>query len=372
MKNIYCICKNMAVAALFTVMLSSCGNGDSTIDYNQVYSKILDGYYSLLSNESYNEESLLNGELGVSGFAELCESSTEALSSVGYNISDLSGDGIPELLIGCISGYNNGESSGNVIFALYTCVDGTPQLTFDGSARSSYQFLGKNKYLYQGSNGAMYSIFGSFALSEDGTSLNCIDYYFTHEKDETFQKILFYHNTSGKWDKSVSEEMNISDDDFWEIETSLQQQIQNIPLTPFSEYKNDSSTQTSVAATTDPDLRADWAVNQLYRFTEYDKYIADMAEERQEVLFMVKSEVKDFKVLSLFLQDMDESDKVNFDVTELYRLDKLTPDRPLLVVMTFYGDIPNNGVSYVDATGTTKRFTVQISGEDGSVKLTEF
>jgi len=63
---------------------------------------------------------------------------------------------------------------------------------------------------------------------------------------------------------------------------------------------------------------------------------------------------------------------MTFDVEELYTLDRLTADRPLVVSTTFYGLIPNNGISYVDETGTTRFFAVDMSGEDGSLYLWEF
>ena len=39
---------------------------------------------------------------------------------------------------------------------------------------------------------------------------------------------------------------------------------------------------------------------------------------------------------------------------------------------TFFGDLPNNGVSYVGEDGATRNFAVNVSGEDGSLMLTEF
>lgn len=42
---------------------------------------------------------------------------------------------------------------------------------------------------------------------------------------------------------------------------------------------------------------------------------------------------------------------------------------PIMVVMTFFGSIPNNGFSYTDKDRTTRKFTVNLSGKDGRVEI---
>ena len=49
-----------------------------------------------------------------------------------------------------------------------------------------------------------------------------------------------------------------------------------------------------------------------------------------------------------------------------------SPERPLLVAMTFFGDLPSHGISYVDQEGKTKNFLIELSGQEGSLQLTEF
>ncbi|MGN0341848.1 MAG: hypothetical protein ACI4DO_03555 [Roseburia sp.] len=199
----------------------------------EVYGNILNRLYDFITNgeEDYDPA---EGEIGVMEAIAGMESS-EALSSVGYTIQDVSGDGIPELLIGEVE---NLYGPGNSIYAGYTIVDGEPCLIFEGWARNSYQYMGDGEFYYYGSGGAMYSIFGTYTISPDGTSLICNDYYFTYEKDESFTEIGFYHNTSGDWDTSVSEELDVTDEEFWGIETELESQVEGIELTPFSQYND--------------------------------------------------------------------------------------------------------------------------------------
>ena len=108
------------------------------------------------------------------------------------------------------------------------------------------------------------------------------------------------------------------------------------------------------------------------RSSAYDTFIASSSEPRVRMVFSVESPVKDFKVLALSATDIDANGKVIYAVDERYVQDKLTPERPLVVETVFFGSIPNNGISYVGGDGALKRFTVEISGKDGSLLLREF
>ncbi|MBQ4535158.1 MAG: hypothetical protein IJA18_08150, partial [Ruminococcus sp.] len=82
--------------------------------------------------------------------------------------------------------------------------------------------------------------------------------------------------------------------------------------------------------------------------------------------------LQDFKLLSLFMEDVSDDGKVSYSVSDIYSYGTLTFDAPLLVELTFYGDTPSYGVSYTDETGETKRFSISMSGYDGSLELLEF
>ena len=53
-------------------------------------------------------------------------------------------------------------------------------------------------------------------------------------------------------------------------------------------------------------------------------------------------------------------------------LPTLTPERPLVLGMTFFGSTPHYGISFLDEKGEHKRFFIDQSGEDGSVLLVAF
>lgn len=101
----------------------------------------------------------------------------------------------------------------------------------------------------------------------------------------------------------------------------------------------------------------------------YDEFIADDSEYRQEVAFTANSKVTNFRVLSLRMGDVNEDGRVLFSAKELYSQKELTPEKPLVVTMSFPGDTPSMGISYVDSAGKEYVYSVSLSGLDGSVLL---
>lgn len=132
---------------------------------------------------------------------------------------------------------------------------------------------------------------------------------------------------------------------------------------------------TAEAATHEPQL-AETTVHAEYTdgaiADEHDEYIVGDEESRTMLLFTAEKTVTDFKVLALTSFDIDENGNTTFSTETVYEQPELTPDRPLLAGLVFLGDIPNNGISYVDENGVEKRYAVDMSGRDGSLFLWEF
>lgn len=324
----------------------------------QVYAELLEHVSAQLSKGDFD-----SGE-GETGIWEAVQgrSPGEGLALVGYAIRDISGDGIPELVIGGIA---DSACYGSEIYAVYTAVNGVPVLTLEGWSRNRCRYLGDGEFLSQGSGGAMYTMLGTYTLSPDGRTLLCGDFYFTFEKDESFTEIGYYHNTSGAWDKAVSEELDISPEAFWAIAEALEEQIQPIELIPFSRYPASGQPK----ATVEPQVSVQWAEDGLDGFSAYDTFTADTAQPQSRVLFTTDARVENVQVLALTLENVDENGHMTFATQALYTLEALTPEHPLVVAMTFYGAIPNYGISYVDGNGAARSFAVEMSGEDGSLML---
>ena len=100
-------------------------------------------------------------------------------------------------------------------------------------------------------------------------------------------------------------------------------------------------------------------------------YISD-DEYSVWVTFTARRPVTDFQVLDLEMAYDEANDSFTFNAETLYAQEALTPDSPVRVRLAFYGDIPNNGVSFVDEDGSLCRYAVDMSGEDGTLYLSAF
>ncbi len=370
----------LLLAVLLTLTLCGCGKNDDDsrgqqtpqgeAEMPEAYTEVLDAFYCLVTGtgEQIDEG---NGPEGINGVIELTYvlsgegRAEEAPQCVGYTVKDISGDGVPELLIGDIAEKKDGTCRGSIIYAVYTLADEKPYCTLEGWQRNRYDWTKNRRFFNRASAGAAYTIVGDFALSEDGTKLVCTDYWFTYHKDDSFEEIGYYHNTTGEWDVDVSEE--VSSETFYKTEEKLEEKIEMLELTPFADY----TPSEAVSDKTPARLSAAWAEDVLSDYEKYDEYIADDASGSEAVVFYTDKEITDFKVLALTFEDADEDGNITFSAKTLYKQKELTPECPLAVTAPFYGSIPNWGISYRDADGSTHNLSVSISGMDGSVLLDE-
>ena len=120
-----------------------------------------------------------------------------------------------------------------------------------------------------------------------------------------------------------------------------------------------------------PDIEGQWE-RDVKQMGPHDVFVAGEGDSKAGVVFSVNNPVKNFKVLSLHFKEFDNNGKPVFLVKELYTRPVFRPDRKLLVKFTFFGSIPNNGISYTDPTGKTRCYFVSESGKDGSLIFGEF
>lgn len=55
----------------------------------------------------------------------------------------------------------------------------------------------------------------------------------------------------------------------------------------------------------------------------------------------------------------------------LYSVDELLPKKPLVVGTVFQGAFPTRAISFVDENNTTRYYSLEMSGKDGSLFLLE-
>ncbi|MGN0688231.1 MAG: hypothetical protein ACI4KA_09005 [Oscillospiraceae bacterium] len=139
-----------------------------------------------------------------------------------------------------------------------------------------------------------------------------------------------------------------------------------------SKQSNTSDIQESSAPAVTASVSLQYAEDILSDSTEYDEFVADESEPQTKIAFTTDTEISDFKLLALTCDDISDDGEITFSVQECFRQDKLVPERPLVIGLTFIGDIPNYGFSYIDSDGTSRRFTIAMSGMDGSLIMQEF
>ena len=283
---------------------------------------------------------------GETGLLEACYGGT----GVGYAIEDLNADGVPELILG--------PADGSSIYALYTGSGSEPVLLLEGWARNYWQYLGGGRFYVFGAGGVSYNMVGTFVLPRDGRELVCEDFYFTYELDESFEEFGVFHNTEGLWDTSVSEQLDMTYDDLWALDEEWSAQAQPLDLTHLD------------VPISGPQVQVLWADGEWNG--DYERVDLSSGEPSSAVLFLADSPVMDFRILSLFVEDITEDGSITFSSGTLCHLDVLSADCALVADLTFHGDLPCYGISYIDANGAFWRFAIEISGYDGSISLSEF
>ena len=342
-----------------------------------VYPELIKSYYDFVANYNPHSEELTINE-GFIGVKEstLGRTNEEALDSLGFTVEDLNGDGIDELVIGSLES-DEYVNYANQIYALYTCVDNKPVLVFEGWARNRHYFISPDTYYYEGSSGAMYSIFGSAKLAPGDTELSDYDYYFTHDDPTGLSDILFYHNNTGVFDPNGSTLLDTSDEDFWVNRSNFIDQLINYDLAPLTQYYIYTETPAPEPVDVPLEEHTECAITistpsqELLDSNEGFAYFeVDDSEYASYVMLSCSDELEYFSFDAITLSDADPANGLAKNEC-LYTAQPLTPEHPLIVRLEFY-DTPHNGFSYIDKNGRLRHFILTMSGEDGSIISSEF
>ena len=226
MKKLLLVC-----VLLICVVLAGCATKEPAFSIS-VYDEVLTQVKEVLA---LPEDAIIpEGMEGIREFGSVY--GDEALNLLCYKYQDVNNDGIPELLIGFSMNEPN-QYIGNQIYLAYTVLDGNPEQFLYATAKNSYSLLSDGTFANFGSDGAAYSFFGEFRLSE-ANGLDFTDYYFTHEIDGDFENIGVYYNSTGNFDVASSNLTDLTLSDFNELQEELILGI--LPLEdpiPFSDLK---------------------------------------------------------------------------------------------------------------------------------------
>ena len=208
----------------------------------EIYADILDVFYYNIQNgwAEYNKRISLYGYGGEVCFLFLRSFSDPSfIDSIGYSFIDFNGDGIDELLIGV----DTEEEYQNIIYDLYTYMDGQIIHLATSGERFFYQLCEDNTIYYFGSGGAYVNLYYRYQLDLNEPVLSIVEGVYS-EPDEN-QDICWYHSIFGiynpethSWERE--EPVVISEDEATVIRDSWPRRA-DFPLTYFSEYTPDGN-----------------------------------------------------------------------------------------------------------------------------------
>ncbi len=90
------------------------------------------------------------------------------------------------------------------------------------------------------------------------------------------------------------------------------------------------------------------------------------------VSFTAEQTVTDFKILNISVNEISEDGDIIYDISELYSQPEFSAGQKLYAALEFPGDMPTNGISFIDSDGVTRYYALGMSGRDGSLFLSEF
>lgn len=104
----------------------------------------------------------------------------------------------------------------------------------------------------------------------------------------------------------------------------------------------------------------------------YELVITSNKKHAAKVLITAEKPLKNFRIVAIQYVPNDDPDDMTIRFKELGTLHArtmLTPDSALCAVVEMIGSIPNIGFSYMAEDGTSHVFSLNQSGEDGSLFL---
>lgn len=290
----------------------------------------------------------------------------EAPRQIGYFLKDISGDGVPELIVGAVTEEDGPYRYGSELYAVYSCSSGSVKRLFFDAAHQSYRLLSDGRILVLTIDGVRNFGVGVYRISLDGASFTCQDYYFAIPENESAQRGDVYHNTTGRSEIAASEKTDLTLEDVLDMGRQLAEQAQSVQLYPFSLYlyapqENFTPTEPLLQVT---------RIDDAAEGTVYDFGLTVMADTHVSVLLSADRVLQDVGILALGYLDMEGGQPV-FATHTIATLHRLEPGHPVLVDLPLPGTIPNSGFSYMDERGETHTFALKESGWDGSLFLEE-
>lgn len=329
-----------------------------TKDYAQQYAPIVESAYAFVLKNGEEKE-------GFNSLAEVKQfnGTQKAGELIGYTLQDISGDGVPELLLGYAEQKQGQGVYGSDIYAVYTLENGKPQLQFEAWFKDRLRLLKDNTLFMQGTSGAAESYTGRFAL--EGTQKKCLDFFFTKPDEQNPGQIIVYHNQTGASDSKQSEKSAVSLEELGDMGSDFSfEPVEFLPLKNYPQQGFKGLAKKHINIAWQRDSRLDLA--------QAESFSAPNAAPSAKVVLTSDEALPSFKVLGLEVANIDEGGQISYTVKDLYTKDSLPKNAPFVLTLTTFESIPYTGIAFEDDLGRVRRFAIGQSGMDGSVYLSEF
>lgn len=327
-------------------------------DYAQQYAPILESAYAFVLKNGEEKE-------GFNSLAEVKQfnGAEKAGAIIGYTMQDISGDGVPELLLGYAEQKQGQGYYGNDLYAVYTLVDGKPQLQFEAWFKDRLRLLKGNTLFMQGTSGAAESYTGRFAL--EGTKKKCLDFFFTKPDEHNPERIIVYHNQIGTSDPKQSEKSAVTLEELGDMGSDFS--FEPVEFVPLKNYP-----QQGLKGLAKKHINIEWQRDSRLDLAQAESFSAPNAAPSARVVLTSDEALPNFKVLGLDVANIDESGHISYNTKALYTKASLPKNTPFVLTLTTFESIPYTGIAFEDDLGRARRFTIEQSGMDGSVSLSEF
>ena len=192
-----------------------------------------------------------------------------------------------------------------------------------------------------------------------------------------------YKTYAGDFSGTVTASENESNHGLYQFDLKIEGSYEEYPNLFYDKENDvlyyDSGGQTNLFAhDPHPYEPIDWVYGMfgedlLQYYPDHFEYKEKTTEYTRVILFDSIRNVEDLCILSVSLTGFDGKGDPVYLCEILYTMEEYEAGKGLAVWMDFPGDTPSNGIMYTDPiSGEVRKYTISLSGMDGSLILTEF
>lgn len=237
---------------IFIIMLSGCfkslgekdTNNEQLSEIPEAYVGLLEEYHQFVLRFDDSEESNNNFDDSKLAISEmlLIMQPQEILKKIGYAVTDINNDNLPELVIGEVNVEAQSLEMGG-IYALFTIKEDTPYLILTGNARDKYFYLGDGEFVNQSTNAAGDYYLSLFKLNKGEIRLEPKGLYISQMQESSNVEEKYYYSKSNEYD--LKHAQKLKKEEFDKAIEKIRERVVKVEYTPFSKYQAEQDSQQS-------------------------------------------------------------------------------------------------------------------------------